>query len=122
MTRARTTAQAPLVDAIPDHERTAELQEFTRRNTGRRGTLEIDDAGLDAQAQVFDFPFLGVDWDRNDQLVEIMLGDAQPAGRRLTHSVGGVTSISVMRNHRGRDLGLRIAHGTGLTLFTFADA
>jgi hypothetical protein len=48
-----------------------------------------------------------------------MLGGASANGPHLTHTVGGVTSIAVMRDDRGRDIALRVAHGSGLTLFTF---
>ncbi len=120
MTHVRTTAEPPSIELIPDERWATELAEFSRRNLGRRGTLEIDDLDIDAQAQAFDFPFAGVDWDRNDERVEIMLGDASRSGRHLTHSVSGVTSVAVMRDEHGRDLALRIAHGMGLTLFTFA--
>lgn len=122
MTRARTEAQAPLVQVIPDEKWTTELAEFSRRNIGRRGTLEIDDLDIDAQAQAFDFPFAGADWDAHDKRVELMLGDTTAAGRHLTHSVAGVTSIAVMRDQQGNDLALRVAHGIGLTMFTFANA
>jgi nucleotide-binding universal stress UspA family protein len=120
MTRARTDAQPPSVEVIPDEKWATELALFSRRNLGRRGTLEIDDLDIDAQAQVFDFPLAGAAWDPNDERVEVMLGDVSRSGRHLTHSVAGVTSIALMRDEHGRDLALRIAHGLGLTLFTFA--
>jgi nucleotide-binding universal stress UspA family protein len=121
MTRARTTMEPPALEVIPDAVWAPELAEFTRRNAGRRGTLEVDEPEIDAQAQVFDFPLVGVDWDSHDKLVEIMLGDAKKGGRHLTHSVSGATSIGIMRDERGRELALRVAHGIGLTLFTFTD-
>jgi nucleotide-binding universal stress UspA family protein len=122
MTRLRTVAQSPFVETLSEGKWAEELADFSRRNTGRRGTLEIDDPEVDAQAQAFDFPFAGADWDHNDKLVEIMVGDAAKTGRHLTHSVSGVTSIVVMKDQHGRDLALRVAHGAGgLTLFTFAN-
>jgi nucleotide-binding universal stress UspA family protein len=122
MTRMRTSTDARPLETIAENAWASELAEFTRRNIGRRGTLEIDDHEIDAQAQVFDFPLAGVDWDSHDQRVEIMLGDAARKGRHLTHSVSGVTSIATMRDEHGRDLGLRVAHGMGLTMFTFTGA
>lgn len=119
MTHARTAALPPSVELIPDASWAPELAEFSRSNLGRRGTLEIDDLDIDAQAQAFDFPFAGAVWDHNDERVEIMLGDATRAGRHLTHSVSDVTSIAVMRDEHGRDVALRVAHGMGLTVFTF---
>jgi nucleotide-binding universal stress UspA family protein len=122
MTQLRTGAQPPEFEKLPEDTWAEQLAAFSRRNAGRRGTLEIDDPEIDAQAQVFDFPFVGADWDRNDGLVEIMLGDSRKTGRHLTHSVAGVTSIAVMRDSHGADLALRIAHGMGLTMFAFAEA
>jgi len=122
MTRARTSGEPRAVETLAEAVWAPELAEFTRRNHGRRGTLEIDDLDIDAQAQVFDFPLAGVDWDPHDERVQIMLGDAKRTGRHLTHSVAGVTSIGVMRDEQGRDASLRIAHGLGLTVFTFTDA
>lgn len=122
MTQVRTNAQSPSIELLADEKWAEQLADFSRRNAGRRGTLEIDDQEIDAQAQVFDFPFVGADWDHNDRLVEIMLGDAGKAGRHLTHAVSGVTSIAVTHDQHGRDLGLRVANGMGLTLFTFANS
>jgi len=121
MTHARVSSEARPAEMIAEGIWAPELAEFTRRNLGRRGTLEIDDLDIDAQAQVFDFPLAGVDWDSHDRKVEIMLGDTKRNGRHLTHSVAGVTSIGLMRDEHGRDVALRIAHGMGLTVFTFTD-
>jgi hypothetical protein len=121
MTHGRVSSEPRPVEMIVEGVWAPELAEFTRRNLGRRGTLEIDDLDIDAQAQVFDFPLAGVDWDSHDREVEIMLGDTKRKGRHLTHSVSGVTSIGLMRDEHGRDVALRIAHGMGLTVFTFTD-
>jgi hypothetical protein len=122
MTQARVSGEPRPVEMLADGVWAPELAEFSRRNLGRRGTLEIDDLDIDAQAQVFDFPLAGVDWDAHDRKVQIMLGDASTGGRHLTHSVSGVTSIGVLRDVHGRDVSLRVAHGMGLTVFTFTDA
>jgi nucleotide-binding universal stress UspA family protein len=119
MTRVRTTVEPPSVETIPADGWAHGLAEFARRNLGRRGTLEIDDPDVDAQGQVFDYPLVGADWDHRDGRVQLMLGGASANGPHLTHTVGGVTSIAVMRDDRGRDIALRVAHGSGLTLFTF---
>jgi nucleotide-binding universal stress UspA family protein len=121
MTRVRTSGEQRPMEMLAESVWAPELAEFTRRNLGRRGTLEIDDLDIDAQAQVFDFPLAGVDWDSHDKKLEIMLGDAKPGGRHLMHSVSGVTSIGLMSDEHGRDVSLRIAHGMGLTVFTFTD-
>jgi nucleotide-binding universal stress UspA family protein len=96
-----------------------ELEAFTRRNVGRRASLEVDDPELGAQAQEHDYPFLGAAWDHHDERVEIMLGEFQGTGRHLTRGIGGVTAIDVLRDERGRDWILRVAHGTGQTILSF---
>ena len=95
------------------------LSEFTRRNAARHVVLEVDDPEIGSQAEVTDYPFLGADFDHQTGRVEIMLGDQEPDGRHLTHSVSGVTSIDVLVDVNNRDTVLRLAHGSGQTLLTF---
>jgi nucleotide-binding universal stress UspA family protein len=104
MTRLRTTVEPPVVKTLDRPEWPSQLDEFTRRNVGRRGVLEVDDPELGAQAQEHDYPFLGATYDRHDGRVELMLGELG----------------DVLTNERGRDLALRIAHGAGQTLLTFS--
>ena len=120
MTRARITAEPPVVMALPHLEWATELDDFTRRNFGRRGTLEVDDPDIGAQAQEFAYPLLGATFDTHDQQVELMFGEAGRGKRHLTRGIGGVSAIDVLRDERGRDLAIRIAHGVGQTLLTFA--
>ena len=105
---------------LPSRDWAAELEAFTRRNVGRLASLEVDDPELGAQAQEHDYPFLGVAWDHHDERVEIMLGDFEGAGRHLSRGIGGVDAIDVLRDERGRDWILRVAHGTGQTILSFA--
>lgn len=93
-----------------------ELDAFTKRNVGRLASLEVDDPELGAQAQEHDYPFLGATWDHHDQRVDIMLGDFQGVGRHLTRGITGVTAIDLMKDEKGRDWILRIAHGPGQTI------
>ena len=120
MTRARITAEPPVVTALPHPEWASELDDFTRRNFGRRGTLEVDDPDIGAQAQEFAYPLVGAAFDAHDQQVELMFGEIGRGKRHLTRGIGGVTAIDVLRDDRGRDLAIRIAHGLGQTLLTFA--
>jgi len=105
---------------IPVSEWAVELEAFTRRNIGRLASLEVDDPELGAQAQEHDYPFLGAAWDHHDERVEIMLGDFEGANRHLTRGIGGVTAIDVVRDERGREWILRVAHGSGQTILSFA--
>jgi len=121
MTRMRTTAEPPVVHSLAESEWITTLDEFTRRNIGRRGTLEVDDPEIGAQAQENDYPLLGATYDPHDDHVVLMFGELGDVCRHLTRSIGGVAGIDVLRDGRGRDLALRIAHGAGQTLLTFAE-
>lgn len=103
---------------IPRDQWAGELQAFTKRNLGRRASIEVDDPELGAQAQESDYPLLGVAFDHQDQRVEIMVGDLTGAARHLTRGIGTVTSIDLLKDARGRDWILRIAHGDGQTILT----
>ena len=104
--------------SVPAADWSSELDVFTKRNIGRRASLEVDDPELGAQAQEHDYPFLGVTWDPHDEQVEIMLGDFEGTSRHLTRGIGRVTAIDFLRDASGRDWILRIAHGTGQTMLT----
>ena len=119
MTHARTTAEPAEATLMLEEDWATQLADFTRRNEGRRGTLEIDDPEIDSQAQLFDYPFLGAAYDPHDERVEVMFGDGRAGGRHISRAIGGVTSIMVLRDEKQRDLAIRIAHGAGLTLLTF---
>lgn len=120
MTRVRTTVEPPAVMALPAAEWAARLDDFTRRNVGRRGVLEVDDPEIGAQAQEFDYPLLGATFDAHEQRVDLMFGELGRANRHLTRGIGDVTGIDVLRDETGRDLAIRISHGAGQTLLTFA--
>jgi len=113
---------APSVVQVLDRpEWSAKLNEFTNRNIGRRGTLEVDDPDIGAQAQEHDYPLLGAAYDPHDGRVELMFGELGDVGRHLTRSIGDVDEIDTLTNDRGRDVALRISHGAGQTLLTFAE-
>jgi nucleotide-binding universal stress UspA family protein len=120
MTRVRITAGPPTAARVDRVDWPAMLRAFSRRNEARLGTLEVDDPEIDAQAQVIDYPFRGVAFDPHDERLELMFGDGEGGGRHLARGITGVTSIVVLRDERGRDDALRIAHGLGLTVLTFA--
>jgi nucleotide-binding universal stress UspA family protein len=96
-----------------------ELDAFTKRNIGRRASLEVDDPELGAQAQEHDYPFLGATWDHHDEQVEIMLGDFEGTGRHLTRGIGGVTGVDILRDEKDRDWILRVSHSPGQTILAF---
>lgn len=105
----------------PDAESTWSelLSTFTKRNIGRRTSLEVDDPAYGVQVQERGYPLLGVAYDHHDHRVAIMLGDVEGTERHLTRGIADVKSVDVLREASGRDHALRIAHGRGQTLLTF---
>jgi nucleotide-binding universal stress UspA family protein len=102
------TSDAPL-------EWAGALDEFTRRNKGRRVAVEVDDPELGAQ-MLGRGALVGVTYDPNDQRVEIMLGDAHRARRHLMHSIPRVESIAMTTEDRSGNEALELRHGGGHTL------
>ena len=94
------------------------LDDFTQSNAGRRTRLEVDDPELGAQAQEQDYPLLGVTFDPVDQRVEIMLGELGAGEPHLSRSIGEVDALDVLTDNDGRDVALRLRHGTGQTILT----
>ncbi|HZI28006.1 MAG TPA: universal stress protein [Gemmatimonadaceae bacterium] len=95
-----------------------ELFAFTKRNAGRRTSLEIDDPDFGVLIQERGYPLRGVAYDRHDERVEIMLGDLEGTPRHLTRGIAHVDSVDVVQDSDGRDRVLRVAHGRGQTLLT----
>jgi nucleotide-binding universal stress UspA family protein len=121
MTRLRVTADPSVITTIPRPDWTVELDAFTRRNIGRRGTLEVDDPDIGAQAQENDYPLLGATFDPHDERLDLMFGAVGDVGHHLTRSIGHIGEIDTLTNESGRDIALRVVHGNGQTLLTFAD-
>jgi hypothetical protein len=93
----------------------AALDEFTRRNKGRRVAVEVDDPEIGAQ-MLGRGALIGVVYDPHDQRVEIMLGDAHRARRHLMHSIARVESIAMTTEDRSGNEALELRHGNGHTL------
>lgn len=105
----------------PDHllpsDWASGLDEFTRKNAGRRATLEVDDPDLGAQAVQQGYRFLGAAYDRHDGRIELMLGEATST-QHFTRGISLPTSVDILHDQEGRDTVLRIAHGVGQTILT----
>ena len=97
----------------------ARLGEISRRNAGRRVSLEVDDTRLGAQAQATDYPFLGADYDRTDDRVMIMLGNPVGGTSHLTHTVTAPVSIDLLEGNDGKAKVLRVEDEGGQALVTF---
>jgi nucleotide-binding universal stress UspA family protein len=96
------------------------LEEFTRRNAGRRAMVEVIDPEIGAQLEERDMVFAGASFDPRDARVQLMFGGVEDGGRHLTRSIGGVTAIQALRDRTGNDLLLRVASGRGQTLVTLS--
>lgn len=86
------------------------LEEFSRRNTGRRAVLVRDDTELGARREL-ESPFLGCVFDPSDRRVAIMLGEGGSGSRHLVRGLSGVSELEILRAEDGRDRFLRIVHG-----------
>ena len=95
------------------------LNDFTRRNAGRRTILEVDDLEIGAQAQEYNYPLLGASYSDRDGRVNLMLGDRAAGGRHLSRTMGSVVAVDVITDGAGHDVALRVQHGTNQTLMTF---
>jgi nucleotide-binding universal stress UspA family protein len=96
------------------------LVDFTKRNSGRRTILEVDDAEIGAQAQEYNYPLLGASYSERDGRVDLMLGDRFAGGRHLARSMGSIVAVDVLTDGSGHDVALRVQHGRSQTLLTFA--
>lgn len=95
------------------------LNDFTRRNAGRRTILEVDDLEIGAQSQEYNYPFLGASYSERDGKLDLMLGDRIAGGRHLARSMGSVVAVDVLTDGAGGDIALRVQHGASQTLVTF---
>jgi nucleotide-binding universal stress UspA family protein len=94
------------------------LEEFTRRNIWRRARLEVIDPEIGAQVEEEDVPFIGASFDPRNAHVHLMFGSRNGGREHLTHNIDGVTVIQTLRDRTGKDVFLRIGHGSGQTLLT----
>jgi nucleotide-binding universal stress UspA family protein len=120
MTQVGISVEPPIVRAVAHGDWGAQIDAFSRRNVGRRGTLEVDDPEIGAQAQEFDYPLRGAAYDSHDQRVTLMFGELAWGAPHLTRGIAGASAVDILQDERGRDLALRVAHGAGQTLLTFA--
>jgi hypothetical protein len=91
------------------------FSEFTRRNAGRPTRLELNDPDLGAQVVEEDYPLRGIVYDPRDGRIEIMLGEAGATDRHLTHTIGQVRGVELLRAD-GADHALCIEHEGTRTL------
>ena len=99
---------------------TVELKEFTSRNCSRPVTLEIDEVSIGAQREAVGMPLIGVDFDVRMGSAQIMLGGLAGGDSHLTHTVGPVTSVDLLKHADGSDHALKIGHEGGQILITLS--
>jgi hypothetical protein len=95
------------------------LKQFTHRHAGRRTRLEFDDPEVGAQWSEVDFPLRGVAYDRRDNRIEIMLGEAGSLEAHLSHSVQYPTEVEIIEIVGLPHEALRITHDRGQILLQF---
>lgn len=105
---------------VPE-EWTTQLREFTRRNHGRRVSLEVDDVVIGAQVVESGYQLVAADYDTHTRRVELELGDTGGSARRVVRRMAGVETIAIATDEHGRDKGLRITHGPGQTVLSFME-
>jgi nucleotide-binding universal stress UspA family protein len=96
------------------------LSDFSKRNAGRRTILEVDDVDASAQGQEYNYPLLATSYSERDGRVDVVLGDRVQGGRHTSRSIGSVIAVDVLTDGAGHDVALRVQHGSGQTLLTFA--
>jgi nucleotide-binding universal stress UspA family protein len=116
-------APAPLRQSRQDHPDWArKLEDFSRRNTGRRGRLEVDDPALGAQVQMTGYRFLGASYDSPSKRAQLMFGSVQGGGSHLGREISNIKSIEILSAPNGRDTALAIVSDDGQTLLVLEAA
>lgn len=98
----------------------SQLGAFTRRNQGRRATLEADNSTVGRRVLVRGYAFLGAAYDHHDRRAELMLGEPASPTAHITHAISGVKLVAVRSGADGADEALLVAHDGGWAMLTFA--
>jgi len=86
------------------------LDQFTRRNTGRTVTVEVDSKEFGAQHESVNAPLRGVASDRQEGRIAIMLGPLDGSEGHLTHMIDAPTEVAIVTRDDGKDGVLRVAN------------
>lgn len=100
----------------------ATLDQFSKRNSGRRCTIEIDHGNLGAQVQGTNVPFVGAVYEPHNNTAELIFGETTIVGRHFTSMITNVSDISIATDENGNDQSLRIANTQGQTLLLLSRA
>lgn len=98
------------------------LDDFSHRNAGRRGRLEVDDPALGAQVEMTGYRFLGATYDTPTKRVQLMFGNFAGTDPHLVRGISNVTSVEVVFDARdGRDTAVSIVSDQSQTLLVLED-
>lgn len=93
------------------------LDDFSRRNSGRRGRLEVDDPALGAQVEMTGYRLLGAAYDPPSKRAQLMFGSTDGTGPHLVRGISNIKSIEILSGGRDdRDTALSIVNDDGQTL------
>jgi len=93
------------------------LDGFSRRNTGRRGRLEVDDPALGAQVEMTGYRFLGAAYDSPSKRAQLMFGSLEGTGPHLVRGISNIKSVEILPDGGDdEDTALSIVSDDGQTL------
>ena len=93
------------------------LDDFSRRNVGRRGRLEVDDPAIGAQVEMRGYRFLGAVYDSPSKRAQLMFGSMAGAGPHLVRGISNIKSVEILSDGQDdRDTALSITSDDGQTL------
>lgn len=95
------------------------LDDFARRNRGRRLLLEVASARDGTHVEAMGYELRDATYDPREGRVLLMLGHPMEESRLLTHAVPAVQSVTTVPGPNGRDVALRLYHRDAWTLLTF---
>jgi nucleotide-binding universal stress UspA family protein len=92
------------------------LDDFSRRNVGRRGRLEVDDPAVGAQVEMTGYRFLGASYDSPSKRAQLMFGSTERDGPHLVRGISNIKWVEILSNEHDRDTVLSIASDDSQTL------
>jgi len=92
------------------------LDEFSRKNVGRRGRLEVDDPAVGAQVEMTGYHFLGASYDPPSKRAQLMFGSTERDGPHLVRGISNIKWVEILSDERDRDTVLSIASDDAQTL------
>lgn len=115
---ARESARESASETREEHaDWTRKLNDFSRRNVGRRGRLEVDDPAIGAQVEMRGYRFLGAVYDSPSKRAQLMFGSMAGAGPHLVRGISNIKSVEILSDDLDdRDTALSITSDDGQTL------